>query len=95
MLTKFSKIHGSAVNGTNLYYAYFFATFILPVIHSFIVLLFQWEEGDFVMTDNLAVGHFASANSQKPRSEVGLRVLHRTSVKGPSKPAKRHIVQEL
>ncbi|XP_053385597.1 uncharacterized protein LOC123539022 [Mercenaria mercenaria] len=48
----------------------------------------EWEEGEFIMTDNLAVGHFASADSQRPRSEVGLRVLHRTTIKGTSKPSK-------
>lgn len=49
---------------------------------------FQWKEGDFVITDNLAVGHFASANAIRPRSEVGLRILHRTTIGGISKPSK-------
>lgn len=48
----------------------------------------EWKEGDFVITDNLAVGHFASANAIRPRSEVGLRILHRTTIKGISRPTK-------
>ncbi|XP_045178049.2 alpha-ketoglutarate-dependent taurine dioxygenase-like [Mercenaria mercenaria] len=48
----------------------------------------EWRDGDFVITDNLAVGHFASANAIRPRSEVGLRILHRTTIKGISRPSK-------
>lgn len=40
------------------------------------------------MSDNLAVGHFAHPNTQEPRSKVGLRVLHRTTVKGTHPPTK-------
>lgn len=49
---------------------------------------FQWEEGDFIISDNCAVGHEASPETQTPRSKVGLRVLHRTTVHNPTPPAK-------
>lgn len=48
----------------------------------------EWEDGDFIISDNLAVGHEASPESQTPRSEVGLRVLHRTTIKGFEPPSK-------
>ncbi|KAF6199203.1 hypothetical protein GE061_007228 [Apolygus lucorum] len=48
----------------------------------------EWEVGDFIMSDNLSVGHEASPESQIPRSEVGLRVLHRTTAKGEVPPSK-------
>lgn len=48
----------------------------------------KWREGDFIITDNLAVGHEACPDTQLPRSEVGLRVMHRTTVKGTYKPRK-------
>ena len=51
--------------------------------------LFQWEEGDFLMTDNLALAHIASADTQLPQEEIGLRVLHRVSVAGTMPPLKR------
>lgn len=40
------------------------------------------------MSDNLAVGHYAHSSTQAPRSEVGLRVLHRTTIKGTHPPQK-------
>eukprot|EP00884_Botryococcus_braunii_P003178 jgi/Botrbrau1/12861/Bobra.0188s0004.1 len=42
----------------------------------------QWRNGDFIMSDNLALGHEASPETQLPRSLVGLRVMHRTTVAG-------------
>ena len=48
----------------------------------------QWEEGDFIISDNLAVGHEATPDTQLPRDAVGLRVLHRTTIKGTVPPAK-------
>jgi len=48
----------------------------------------QWEEGDFIISDNLAVGHEATPDTQLPRDVVGLRVLHRTTIKGTVPPAK-------
>ncbi|XP_063222153.1 3-((Z)-2-isocyanoethenyl)-1H-indole synthase-like isoform X2 [Bacillus rossius redtenbacheri] len=47
----------------------------------------QWQEGDFIISDNLAVGHEATPETQYPRDIVGLRVLHRTTVKGTHLPA--------
>ncbi|XP_050420728.1 putative dioxygenase Mb0100 isoform X2 [Adelges cooleyi] len=48
----------------------------------------KWEAGDFIISDNLGVGHFAHSSTQAPTSEVGLRVLHRTTVKGTIPPKK-------
>ncbi|XP_050544949.1 alpha-ketoglutarate-dependent taurine dioxygenase-like [Daktulosphaira vitifoliae] len=48
----------------------------------------KWKPGDFIISDNLAVGHFAHSSTQSPRNEVGLRVLHRTTVKGLVPPTK-------
>ena len=48
----------------------------------------QWQDGDFIITDNLAVAHMASAETQLPPSEVGLRILHRTTVQGKYRPNK-------
>ncbi|XP_047114767.1 alpha-ketoglutarate-dependent sulfonate dioxygenase-like isoform X1 [Schistocerca piceifrons] len=48
----------------------------------------KWEAGDFIISDNLAVGHEASPETQLPHSEVGLRVMHRTTVKGTTPPQK-------
>ncbi|VVC41405.1 Hypothetical protein CINCED_3A020741 [Cinara cedri] len=52
------------------------------------IYVHKWEPGDFIISDNLAVGHFAHSSTQAPRSEVGLRILHRTTVKGTVRPKK-------
>lgn len=41
-----------------------------------------------MITDNLSVAHHAHPDSQLPPSEVGLRVLHRTTVESPVRPEK-------
>lgn len=51
-------------------------------------MAFQWQYGDFLITDNLAVAHMAHANTQLPRQDVGLRIMHRTIVRGVSRPSK-------
>ncbi|KAK7578096.1 hypothetical protein V9T40_010301 [Parthenolecanium corni] len=48
----------------------------------------EWQPGEFVMSDNLAVGHEAVPETQLSRKDVGLRVLHRTTIKGVHKPTK-------
>ena len=50
----------------------------------------QWKVGDFMISDNLAVGHFASPQTQHPIEEVGLRILHRTTIKGFYPPQKEY-----
>ncbi|GAB5364151.1 hypothetical protein AAMO2058_000944100 [Amorphochlora amoebiformis] len=45
----------------------------------------NWKQGDFALIDNLAVGHYASPGTQADPKE-GLRVLHRTTVAGHSRP---------
>lgn len=48
----------------------------------------EWEEGDFLITDNLALAHEAAPETQYPVQEVGLRILHRTTVAGIHVPIK-------
>jgi len=48
----------------------------------------QWVEGDFIISDNLAVDNEATPDTQLPRDVVGLFVLHRTAIKGTVPPAK-------
>jgi len=45
-----------------------------------------WSEGEVIVSDNLAVAHKASKDTQRPSSEVGLRLLHRISVLGTHEP---------
>ena len=47
-----------------------------------LVLKMQWQEGDFAIIDNLGLAHYASPETQKPRKEAGLRILHRTTILG-------------
>ncbi|KAK3091777.1 hypothetical protein FSP39_022561 [Pinctada imbricata] len=70
-------------------------TQILKEIHKEIVkdnrsLIYshKWEDGDFIISDNLAVGHEATPETQYPKSDVGLRILHRTTIRGTNKPVK-------
>ena len=42
------------------------------------------------MSDNLALGHEAHPDTQLPRSEVGLRVMHRSTIHGRVPPAKTY-----
>lgn len=68
---------------------------ILNQIHSEIakneerlVYKHHWCPGDFIISDNRAVGHEATPQTQLPPEHVGLRVLHRTTVRGTSRPTK-------
>ncbi|XP_070564275.1 alpha-ketoglutarate-dependent taurine dioxygenase-like [Ptychodera flava] len=54
----------------------------------------QWQVGDFIISDNLAVGHEASPDSQTSRAEVGLRVLHRITVAGKEAPTKKYALPD-
>jgi taurine dioxygenase len=45
-------------------------------------LRMKWQPGDFLITDNLGLAHFASAGTQADCAKVGLRILHRTTVVG-------------
>lgn len=53
-------------------------------------MLLQWQEGEFIISDNLAVGHEAAPETQWPVSQVGLRVLHRVTTKGHYPPKKEY-----
>jgi len=48
----------------------------------------QWDEGELIISDNLAVGHEATPETQLPVAEVGLRVLHRVTIAGTKAPTK-------
>lgn len=47
-----------------------------------LVYCHRWERGDLLIHDNLATAHLASAGTQAPPSQVGLRVLDRAAVAG-------------
>ena len=49
----------------------------------------RYEPGDFIISDNLAVGHEASPDTQLPREEIGLRVMHRVTIAGRHRPSKQ------
>lgn len=53
-----------------------------------LIQTFQWHEGDFIISDNRAVAHEATPETQYPVSKVGLRILHRTTIAGSSIPTK-------
>ncbi|XP_002736252.1 alpha-ketoglutarate-dependent taurine dioxygenase-like [Saccoglossus kowalevskii] len=55
----------------------------------------KWEPGDFIISDNLALAHVAPPSSQRRRSEVGLRVLHRVTVAGKESPTKKYDLSQL
>lgn len=42
---------------------------------------YEYKDGDFLIIDNLAVGHRASPEAHKSASVQGLRILHRITVK--------------
>merc|ERR1711953_681506 len=42
---------------------------------------YQYQPGDCVIIDNLAIAHRASAEAHASVSKQGLRILHRTTVK--------------
>jgi len=48
----------------------------------------KYLQGDFIISDNLAVGHEASPDTQLPRSQIGLRVMHRVTIAGKQPPKK-------
>ena len=42
----------------------------------------QWQTGDFLICDNLALAHYATEGTQGDVSDIGLRILHRTTIMG-------------
>lgn len=45
-------------------------------------IAFEYEENDCVFIDNLAVAHRAAAQAHMPAREQGLRIMHRSTVRG-------------
>lgn len=45
-------------------------------------LRMKWEAGDLLITDNLGLAHYASEGTQECAEDVGLRILHRTTIVG-------------
>lgn len=60
--------------------------------NGFIVM--QWQEGDLIISDNAALGHEASPQTQAPPELVGLRVMHRTTIQGTEPPTKNYELDE-
>jgi len=48
----------------------------------------KYRKGDFIISDNLALGHEASPETQLPKHQIGLRVMHRVTIAGKSRPKK-------
>ena len=53
---------------------------------------FQWETGDFMIMDNLAVAHWVKPESQTDQEDIGLRVLHKSLAQGVITPDKGYTV---
>ncbi|MEE4298803.1 MAG: TauD/TfdA family dioxygenase [Pseudomonadales bacterium] len=51
--------------------------------------LFEYRAGDCVFVDNLAVAHKAAPEAHRPASEQGLRIMHRSTVRGVAPLAPR------
>ena len=51
-------------------------------------MVHRWESGDFIIADNLAIGHEASSDTQRPPEQIGLRVMHRCTIAGTTVPEK-------
>ena len=47
-------------------------------------LRMKWQKGDFMIIDNLGLAHYASEGTQGSPYNVGLRILHRTTIVGGS-----------
>ena len=59
------------------------------------VLRWRWSAGDLLVIDNLAVAHRASDGSQTAPEDVGLRLMHRTTVQSFDVPKKRPYLTNL
>ena len=51
---------------------------------------YEYERNDCVFIDNLAVAHRAAPEAHKPASEQGLRIMHRSTVRGTGLLTPRH-----
>ncbi|KAJ6649171.1 putative dioxygenase [Pseudolycoriella hygida] len=61
---------------------------VITIANKNLIYKHDWQPGEFIISDNLAVGHEATVETQYPRDKVGLRVLHRTTIKGVHRPQK-------
>jgi alpha-ketoglutarate-dependent taurine dioxygenase len=52
----------------------------------------NYENGDLVIWDNTRIVHKASQGTQESRKKSGLRLMHRTTVKGTHKPKREEYV---
>lgn len=48
----------------------------------------RWEVGDFLFCDNIGSVHYATPGTQSDSKEMGLRILHRTTIAGEDIPTK-------
>jgi len=53
-------------------------------------IAYEYEENDCIFIDNLAVAHRASPRAHLPAAEQGLRIMHRSTVRGVSDLAPRY-----
>eukprot|EP00040_Diaphanoeca_grandis_P015938 m.81932 g.81932 ORF g.81932 m.81932 type:complete len:509 (-) comp25472_c0_seq2:381-1907(-) len=59
------------------------------------VLTWDWREGDLLILDNLALAHMAVPNTQDSHTQVGTRLLQRTTVEGQRLPTQRPSITQL
>ena len=52
------------------------------ILSSGLIYYHEWRPGDFIITDNVAVAHEATPETQLPAKVVGLRIMHRTTTVG-------------
>jgi len=53
-------------------------------------IAYEYRENDCIFIDNLAVAHRASPDAHRPPEEQGLRIMHRSTVRGVSELAPRN-----
>ncbi|MCF7997359.1 MAG: TauD/TfdA family dioxygenase [Chromatiaceae bacterium] len=51
-------------------------------LHDGYAVTYEYSEGDCVFIDNLAVAHRAAPEAHRPVEEQGLRIMHRSTVRG-------------
>eukprot|EP00088_Acartia_fossae_P001298 TRINITY_DN10486_c0_g1_i2.p1 TRINITY_DN10486_c0_g1~~TRINITY_DN10486_c0_g1_i2.p1 ORF type:complete len:281 (+),score=41.73 TRINITY_DN10486_c0_g1_i2:27-845(+) len=58
------------------------------IVSSDLIYHHEYQTGDLIISDNLALGHIASEETQLPRSQIGLRIMDRINVAGKKGPQK-------
>ena len=54
----------------------------------FLIVCFQWEEGEVLITDNMSVVHRSQRDAGMSREKIGLRLLQRVGTRYDKPPMK-------